>query len=535
VGNPEPSTLVVRGQRLDAVDSATLAGVCRSWLQCSPDGVLLLGLDGRIEHMNGAGLAQFDIADASDHIGVKWISLWPKAEQAKVKAAIVKAKLGQSARFQGACPNGQGVDRWWDVVVGSVANANNASGFGLLVLFRDITALKVADERQAQSRRLEAIGRLTGGVAHDFNNLLTIVMSASEALIADLRDDPERLQLAEVSLQAAERGADLVRRLLAFSRQQSANVQSIDCAEMIETVAPLVRRTIREDIELKAAVPRQLMYCKADRGELESALLNLCINARDAMPRGGVIEIAVEAVELSERDAERLGTHAGRFAVFAIRDTGVGMPQAILERAIEPFFTTKAATGGTGFGLSTVHGFAERHEGKLSISSREGQGTTVSLYLPLTDTATQAELEFSRPTDPAAGRHILLVEDDDQVRTQAARSLTDLGHRITEACDGREALRALAASDDIDLMMTDLRMPNGMSGRELAAFAKMARPAVKVLFTSGYLEEFAASHPDRPSNFLAKPYRRAQLATAIADALTQYDAGATSKRRRRNG
>jgi signal transduction histidine kinase/ActR/RegA family two-component response regulator len=534
VGNPEPSPLVVRGQHLDSVDATTLAGVCRSWLQCSPDGVLLLGLDGRIEHMNGAGLAQFDIADLSAHVGVKWLSLWPRAEQAKVKAAVVKAKLGQSARFQGVCPNGQGLERWWDVVVGSVANANNASGFGLLVLFRDITALKAADERQAQSRRLEAIGRLTGGVAHDFNNLLTIVMSASEALVDSLQDDGVRRQLAEVSLEAAERGADLVRRLLAFSRPQPANAQSIDCAEMIATVGPLVRRTIREDIELKTASPPRLMYCRADRAELESALINLCINARDAMPRGGVLEVGVEAVDLCAVEADRLGLRPGGYAVFAVRDTGVGMPQAILDRAIEPFFTTKASSGGTGFGLSTVHGFAERHEGKLLLRSTEGKGATVSLYLPLTDQATQAELMFSGADTPLIQRHILLVEDDEQVRGQAARTLGELGYRISQACDGREALRVLAASDDIDLMMTDLRMPNGMSGRELAAFAKMARPRVKVLFTSGYLEEFAPSHPDRPSNFLAKPYRRAQLAAAVAEALSRYDAGATSKRRRRN-
>ena len=510
------------GRDLNPIDLATLADVGKAWLRHSPDGVLLLSRDGHIAHINTVCLGQMEIEDVSAWLGAKWLGLWPRCERAKLKDALERAGEGQAARVQVSRPSRSSGARTWELLIAQVADTRAASTCEFLVLVRDVTAIQEAQARQAQSRRLESIGRLTGGVAHDFNNLLTVMMSASETLAEDLSGDAEHQNLALVSLEAAERAADLVRRLLAFSRKLPAEAQSIDCGEKISTVSLLMRRTLREDIEFVAQAYRALLYCKADRAELESALLNLCINARDAMPRGGVLELSVEARPLT---CSRAGDPAQTYAVFTVRDTGVGMSAAVLERAVEPFFTTKGAIGGSGFGLSTVHGFAGQHSGRLEIASREGVGTTVELMLPVTEEATQAELRFTTPDAAGGGRHVLLVEDDAEVRSQAARTLTGLGYRVTEACDGRDGLRALNLVEDIDLMMTDLRMPNGMNGRELAAMARLLRPSLKVLFTSGYLEEFAPAQPGRTSNFLAKPYRRAQLAASVSAALNRYDAG----------
>jgi signal transduction histidine kinase len=240
-----------------------------------------------------------------------------------------------------------------------------------------------AEQRRAQLRRLETMGRLAGGIAHDFNNLLTIILSANEAL-ADQLDEPRGQALAKLSLQAAERGSDLVRRLLAFSRHQPLDAKPIDCGELLRELAPLFKCTIRDGVSMTVEAPRAPLCCWADRTELEAAILNLCVNAKDALPDGGIIDLAVASVDLGADQAAHLDATAGRYAAFSIHDNGVGMSEAVLERACEPLFTTKGPAG-TGFGLATVKDFAGQSNGALEIRSRQGAGTTVILYLPLAE------------------------------------------------------------------------------------------------------------------------------------------------------
>jgi signal transduction histidine kinase len=484
--------------------------------------VQIVSADSRLDYMSDNGLSLLDTEEFSKFAGVRWASIWPRDERRKVLEAIVRAQSGQVARFQGLCVTSKRGLRLWDVMVSPIRHADQKPGERnpLLCVSRDITPLQEAAEQLAESQRLEAIGRLTGGVAHDFNNLLTVLMGVSETLSLDLAEGSEEQRLALVGLQAAERGADVVRRLLAFSRQQPLVADTIDCAVLFDALKPMVEHSLRGEVDLTLSVAQEAMFCTADRVGLESALLNLCVNARDAMPNGGALSLHAAGVRLSQQTAQSMGMPPGSYVIFTVCDTGVGMSAATLARAVEPFFTTKGMAGGSGLGLSTVYGFANQSGGRLAIASHEGQGTIVSLYLPRAESAAVTELAV-QPAAATHGGHILLVEDDATVRAQVARPLEELGYRVTAVADGHAALAALGGEDEIDLLFTDVVMPNGMNGRELADRARVGRPRLKVLFTSGYTEDavFVAARLDRSINFLAKPYRRSQLASAVADAI----------------
>jgi signal transduction histidine kinase len=503
-------------------DIADRADLCRALLRCHPDCIQIVSADSRLDYMSDNGLSLLDTEEFSKFAGVRWASLWPSSERRKVLEALVRAQSGMVARFQGYCTTSKLGLRLWDVMVTPIRHANQKAGerSPLLCVSRDITPLLDAAEKLAESQRLEAIGRLTGGVAHDFNNLLTVVMGASETLMLDLEEGSPQQKLAMVGLQAAERGADVVRRLLAFSRQQPLVADIIDCGDLFEALRPMVKHSLREDVEVSLSVAPSATCCTADRVGLESALLNLCVNARDAMPSGGALSLHAAGVTIGEGPGLEIGLKPGPYVIFSVCDTGVGMSPDILARAVEPFFTTKGVAGGSGLGLSTVYGFANQSGGRLAITSHEGHGTIASLYLPRADGEAPAELA-EEPAPFVHGGHILVVEDDAVVRAQVARPLTELGYRVTAVADGHAALTALRGDDGIDLLFTDVVMPNGMNGRELADRAKVARPALKVLFTSGYTEDavFVAARLDRSINFLPKPYRRSQLAAAVVAAI----------------
>jgi CheY-like chemotaxis protein len=366
-----------------------------------------------------------------------------------------------------------------------------------------------AEEKLRQAQKMEAVGRLTGGVAHDFNNLLTAVIGSAEVLSHNLSDRPDLQPMADLVLEAAERGADLVSRLLAFSRRQPLAPQPIECTAFLETLVAMLRRTLGEDIEVAVTPFAGELRCLADPAQLTSAMLNLCFNARDAMPNGGRLAIA------AARQPERYGT---AWVVLSVEDTGAGMAPETIERALEPFFTTKPAGQGSGLGLSMVYGFATQSGGRLEIESELGRGARVKLYLPETCEAVTAAVEPT-PTPAATGQHILVVEDDDLVRAQAGRQLAALGYRVTEASHGREALDRLGQIADIDLVLTDVVMPGGMSGRQLADHARLLNPRLRILFTSGYTEDAIVKGGRLTADFLAKPYRRAELARKVAEAL----------------
>jgi PAS domain S-box-containing protein len=367
-----------------AVEPELSADVCRAFIRCNPDGVLILDAAGDIRFINPNGVDLLGLADAASVLGGAWTSLWPLHERAKALAAIRAARQGETARFEGFCPTAAEARKWWDVVVSPFeTDASDAQACGgFLCVVRDITSLKLAHETSARSQRLEALGEFTGGVAHDFNNLLTIIMGATETLAEALDGQPDDQDLALVSLRAAEQGAGQIRRLLAFARRDPLAPETVDGGAMLESLGVMVSHLLPGDITLQVSTPAAPLHCLADRGELEAAILNLCVNSRDAMPTGGTLTLATDAIEVAGDNAEALGLSPGAYAAFTVRDDGVGMSAETLRRAVEPFFTTKAAVGGTGLGLSGIHSFARRSGGRLTITSAPGQGATVRLFMP---------------------------------------------------------------------------------------------------------------------------------------------------------
>jgi PAS domain S-box-containing protein len=370
---------------------------------------------------------------------------------------------------------------------------------------RDMRDHVAAEEKLRQAQKMEMVGRLAGGIAHDFNNLLTVVIGAAESLSELLAHRPDLMPLADVALEAAQRGAELVSQLMAVSRTQPLAPQAIEGAGFLEGLLPMLKRTLGGHIDVVTAPVDGEICCLADKTQLTSAMLNLCINARDAMPEGGRLTLSARA--------------DGDMVIFSVADTGEGMSPAVRARALEPFFTTKPEGQGSGLGLAMVYGFAMQSGGRLDIASEEGEGTTVSLSLPRTTPCERAS-QKQRPADaPASGLRVLLVEDDALVRGQVERQLKALGCCVTACEGGHDALDWIAAGAPIDLMLTDVNMPGGLNGRQLADHARLLDPALRILFTSGHTEDpvLRTAGRDPRSGFLAKPYRRADLAAKLAE------------------
>jgi PAS domain S-box-containing protein len=383
----------------------------------------------------------------------------------------------------------------------------------IICIGRDMREHMAAEDKLRQAQKMEAVGRLTGGIAHDFNNLLTVVIGSAEALSEELAAQPELQSVARLALDAAERGAELVSRLLAFSRTQPLAPQSVNCNKFLEALLPILRRTITQEIDIRVETETddEDLHCLADLTQLTSAMLNLCINARDAMAGGGRL-----TVRARREVADGLG-----HVVLSVEDTGEGMSSQTRARALEPFFTTKPEGQGSGLGLSMVYGFVEQSGGRLEIESERGRGTAISLYLPLSEGVETAAAPEAPVPAPMLQRHILLVEDDDLVRDQVRRQLLALGCRVTAHRNGHDALHRLGANTDVDLLMTDVVMPGGMNGRQLADHARLLMPKLRILFTSGHTDEpvLTALRMEGHAAFLAKPYRRAELARKLAEVL----------------
>lgn len=394
---------------------------------------------------------------------------------------------------------------------------------GFLAINTDITQRLVLEEQLRQAQRLETVGQLTGGVAHDFNNLLTVILGNAELLVEDLGAESPPGALAATMRLAAERGAELTARLLAFARRQPLDPKPVDLNRMIGDTDALLRRTLGEQVEIETVRGGGLWNALVDPPQLESALLNLCINARDAMGSGGKLTIETANVRL---DDEYVALHAdvapGQYVMLAVSDTGTGMTADVVSRAFEPFFTTKPAGKGSGLGLSMVYGFVKQSGGHVGIYSELGQGTTIRLYLPRAPIG--AEQSVGADTGPAiegGSETILVVEDDALVREHVADQLRSLGYSVLTAQNGAEALDHVRSDRRLDVLFTDVVMPGGMNGRELADAARSVRPRLPVLFTSGYTENAVVHHGrlDPGVHLLQKPYRRQQLAAKIRQVL----------------
>ncbi len=366
-----------------------------------------------------------------------------------------------------------------------------------------------------QAQRMEAFGQLTGGVAHDFNNLLTIITGNLELLAGKLSQNPE-LSLLKRAADAADMGASLTKRLLTFARRTRLSPQILDVNEMVLSLTELLQRSLGEHIALTTVLDGNLRRTRADASELENAILNLAINARDAMPSGG--SLVIETRNVSAREAGLPGD--GEFVLISVADSGHGMTPDVIERAFEPFFTTKEPGRGTGLGLSTVYGFAEQSGGQATIRSGTGQGTTVNLYLPRAEDVSTAKPGPAEPLPLSeASEVVLVVEDNPEVRELTLQRVEGLGYVALEAENGQEAMRMLKSDAGIQLVLSDIVMAGGVSGYDLAKWIAEHSPHVKVLLTTGYAAEETTQ--DSPHlAILRKPYKRADLAFALRDVLS---------------
>ena len=389
------------------------------------------------------------------------------------------------------------------------------------VIIRDITERQVLASQLHQAQKMEVVGQLTGGLAHDFNNLLTVVISNLDMLMLGKDMSADHREMAEAALAASLRGAELTRQLLAFSRKQTLERHTVDPNELVTRTVTMLKRAIAGDVELRTRPAADLWQSTIDPAQLESAITNLVVNARDAMPRGGTITIETGNVVLDEvYAAANQEVVPGEYVMVAVSDTGYGIPQSVLMRVFEPFFTTKEVGKGTGLGLSMVYGFMKQSGGHVKIYSEEGHGTVVRLYLPRSGKSSDATVPVEDADVPVAdNRTILIVEDDEAVRRTVVHQLKELGYKVLEAENGRAAL-AILQRERVDLLFSDVTMPGGMSGPDLARQATSSDPELKVLLTSGFTE-CSMREGDLAEKFLllSKPYRRQELARSVHRAL----------------
>jgi PAS domain S-box-containing protein len=387
----------------------------------------------------------------------------------------------------------------------------------------DVTAEREAERRLRDLEKLQAIGQIAGGVAHDFNNLLAVVIGCSELLLDLVGPDDQTLRPPLSQIEAAGlRGAALCRRLLALSRRQAPQLRALDLNRVVMDVEPTLRRMLDATIEVRTVLADELWTVLADTSELESALINLAINARDAMPGGGALTIETHNAELAAiQDADGAVLRPGAYAAIAVADTGTGMAAEVRRRAFDPFFTTKPAGRGSGLGLSTVRAFVRQVGGDVTIDSAVGVGTTITILLPRTTAEALAAVEPDPPPAASRGETILLVEDDPTVRAVVTRTLVRFGYRVREAGDGRTALELLQGGGPVDLVLADIVLPGGIDGWQMAQSLWRAWPRLPVLFTTGYADStiFERALLDPRVRVLAKPFRQRELRAAVEEAL----------------
>ncbi len=492
--------------------------------------IYMLDRDGYVATWN-PGAQRFKGYTAQEIIGKHFSRFYTDEDRA---AGVPKQALEIAARDGRFEREGWRVRRdgsrfWAHVVIDPIRDADG-SLLGFAKITRDHTermeaqaALEQAREALFQSQKMQAVGQLTGGVAHDFNNLLMAVLGSLEIVQRRIAPDPRITPFLENAVEGARRGAALTQRMLSFARRQELDLQPVDLGALVHGMKELMERSLDPTITIETRFPMALPRVTADPHHLEAALLNLVVNARDAMPSGGSIVISAELANLGADDPTKLDP--GAYVCLSVEDTGEGMDEETLERATEPFFTTKGVGKGTGLGLSVIHGMAEQLHGRLLIESRSGAGTKVKICIP----AAGSEEPHSAPAqDPRAAEGdaspakkalvVLAVDDDALVLMNTAAMLEDLGHTVIEAASGSAALEAFMEHGEIDLVITDHAMPR-MTGSQLADFLRSERPDLPVIMATGYAELPPGADTTLPR--LCKPFSEQQLAEAIARVLAR--------------
>jgi PAS domain S-box-containing protein len=504
----------------------------------SPVGILLTRLsDGRVLDANEAALDLLGYA-REELVGKPLLSLGAWAEPEQRAALVERLRTEGTVRnvdVQARKRSGEVADllcsfeRLDDEIDGHAAPQALSFIVDITERRRAVEALRRREEQLHETQKMEAVGRLAGGIAHDFNNLLTVIGGNASLVEANVADPDARQCLAEIT-DATERAASLTRQLLAFSRHEPLRSELLDVNAVVEKLVPFLRRTIGERIVLSADLAPSLGAIRADPGQIDQAVTNLVINARDAMANGGELTLRTAEVELDDAAAAPLGVEAraGRFVVLAIRDTGAGMDADTARRVFEPFFTTKGAAQGTGLGLATVYGIVARSGGFVSVESEVGEGTEFRLHFPTAGEAAEVGPGAEHRAAARGRERVLLVEDEPAVRALAARVLEELGYTVLVADSAKHALEIAAAeAKALELVITDVVMPE-MGGRELAERITPLLPKAKILFVSGYANDpvLAQSIRDRSVAFLAKPFTRESLASAVRAVLDDAPAHA---------
>jgi len=457
----------------------------------------------------------------ADLIGRDYLTVIHPEDRATGQAALTRALQAPLPAVELRCLHQDGGFRWISWVATSERGLVYATGRNVTAEKGAAAELAAVQEALRQSQKMEAVGQLTGGIAHDFNNMLVVVMGSLELLGRRLGGGDGRAQRCiEAATEAARRASLLTQRLLAFSRQQPLQPEAIDANKLVAGMSELIRRSIGSVVRLETVLAGGLWRTHADPNQLENIVLNLALNARDAMPEGGRLTIETQNAHLDERYVA--GTPelvAGQYVLIAVTDTGGGMPASVIEKAFDPFFTTKPVGKGTGLGLSQVYGFVKQTGGHVKIYSEVGEGTTVKIYLPRLSGASVESGGAPHEPPPAAGELpelVLLVEDEPAVRQYSAEALRELGYRVLEAESAAAALELLEAHPDIDLLFTDVVMPD-VNGARLAAEARRRKPDLKVLFTTGYTRSAVVHNGvlDPGVEMIGKPFTLDALATKI--------------------
>jgi PAS domain S-box-containing protein len=488
----------------------------RGSFEAAAHGMAVLTVDGRLAAVNSAlkdmlGLAGLetdktrltDIVASEDHEKIQALMARLAAGESLGLHAELKYRANDGPVMHGLT---------------SVSAVRDASGKieQFIVQIVDITGRQKAEEHLRQAQKMEAVGQLTGGIAHDFNNLLTVIIGNLQLVENALQGNDKALKRAREAIDAAARGSALTKQLLAFARRQSLDAQEIDVNALIQNMEAILARSLGEAVELKIVLMDGHPLVVADPTQLETSVLNLCINARDAMPDGGRLTIETAPVALDAHYAsEHEEVKPGDYVMIAVSDTGSGIPRHLLHKVFQPFFTTKEVGKGTGLGLSMVFGFIKQSGGHVKIYSEEGRGTSIKMYLP------QVIVGEAASPQPEHKATILVVEDQEAVRAVAVEFLLDFGYAVLEAENAVQALQILQDNPDIDLLFTDVVMPGGMNGFDLSQAASQIRPDLKIIHASGY-PKGAMVHQEEPrlkDNLISKPYRRDDLRRVVEDTL----------------